>query len=66
MRVFKANVTKGPSGKLIFTKTGQAFIDVNEMTANINYITTVCQSRWGEGYKVVTADGLPIDDSAGT
>ena len=50
----------------MFDKVGQAFIDVTESTANVLYITSVVQRKWGKGYKLVTGDGLTIDDSSGT
>lgn len=66
VKVFQAKVSKTSTGKLMFDKVGQAFIDVTESTANVLYITSVVQRKWGKGYKLVTGDGLTIDDSSGT
>ena len=44
----------------------QTFVDLTEATANINYVTSVIQRRWGMEYVMVTSDGLRIDDSSGT
>ena len=52
--------------KVEFHKLGQVFIDVTEGTANINYISSVVQQKFGIDYVVVTADGLRIEDSSGT
>ena len=41
-------------------------VSVDEPSANVNTITSAIQSRWGANYVVVTADGLEVDNSAGT
>ena len=66
VKIVQANVTKQANGKLEFLKLGQAFIDVNEATANIYYISAVVQKKWGNEYILVTGDGLKIEDSSGT
>lgn len=66
VRIVQAKVTMDESKKLVFNKIGQVFIDLNEVTANINYVTTVVQQTFGLDYVVVTADGLRIHDGAGT
>ncbi len=55
-----------PSGKAEYTPENQVFVDVTEATANLNYITSVVQRKWGEEYSLVTCDGLKVDDSSGT
>ena len=56
-----------PGGKCEFTHTGQTFINVTQrITANVNYIQSIVQRRWGSGYILVTADGLEIEDISGT
>ena len=44
----------------------QLYTDKMESTANIDYILTVVQRRWGEDYTLVTNDGLKLLDSPGT
>ena len=66
VKIVQANVTKSATGKLEFHKLGQAFIDVNEATANIYYISAVVQRKWGDEHIIVTGDGLKIEDSSGT
>lgn len=66
VKIVKANVTKSTTGKLEFHKLGQAFIDINEATAKVYYISGVIQKKWGDEYVLVTADGLRIEDSSGT
>ena len=39
---------------------------MTEGTANIHYITSVVQQKFGSEYTVVTGDGLRIEDSSGT
>lgn len=66
VKVVQAHVTKSSTGKLEFHRLGQAFIDVNESTANVFHITEAIQNKWGEEYVLVTADGLQVEDSSGT
>lgn len=66
IKVVQANVTKTPGGKFEFHKLGQTFIDVNESSANVFYITGVVEKKWGGEYVLVTSDGLKIEDSSGT
>lgn len=53
-------------GRPEFTPQNQTFVDLTEATANVNYVTSVIQRRWGSEYVMVTSDGLKIDDSSGT
>ena len=54
------------SGKPEFTLQTQPFVDVTESTANVIYITSAIQSKWGSQYVLVTSDGLQIEDGSGT
>ena len=65
-KVVQAHFTKMPWGKFDFTKIGQTFIDVHESTANVDYITSIVQRKWGQGHILVTGDGLPIEESSST
>lgn len=53
-------------GKVEFTQQCQTFIDIREDTANAIHITSMIQIKWGNDYVLVTKDGLPIEDCAGT
>ena len=66
VKVTQATMKRLPNGKHEFTNTGQAFVDVTESTANVDYITNAIQRRWGSDYQLVTADGLQLEDSSGT
>ena len=66
VKVVQAHVSKSATGKLEFHRLGQAFIDVNESTANVFHITDVIQNKWGDDYVLVTGDGLQVEDSSGT
>lgn len=66
VKVIQATMKRQPNGKYEFSSTGQAFIDVTDSTANVNYITNVVQKRWGSDFQLVTADGLQLEDSSGT
>ena len=66
VKVIQATMKRLSSGKCEFVHLGQTFVDVIESTANVNYIKSVVQNRWGSNYILVTADGLEIEDSSGT
>ena len=65
VKVVQAHVSKSATGKLEFHRLGQAFIDVNESTANVFHITDVIQNKCDD-YVLVTGDGLQVEDSSGT
>ena len=66
VKVIQATMECLRGGKCEFAHLGQTFVDVTESTANVNYIRSVVQKRWGFEYVPVTADGLEIEDSFGT
>ena len=41
-------------------------MDVTEATANLHYVSSAVQRKWGQEYTLVTSDGLKVDDSSGT
>ena len=45
---------------------GQIFIDVDESTANANYIRSVVQRKWGTEYTLVSADGYEVENTERT
>ena len=44
----------------------QTFVDINESTANVMYLSHVIKQLWGSHYVLITADGMRIEDSSGT
>lgn len=66
VKVVQATMKRLSSGKIEFTTQNQTFVDVTEITANLHYISSVVQRKWGSQYVLVTSDGLKIDDSSGT
>ena len=54
------------AGKVEFSVAHQTFITISEPNANVNYIQSVVQQKWGREYILVTSDGLPIEDGSGT
>ena len=47
VKVVKAAMKTGGGGKAEFTPQTQIFVDVTESTANVIYITTALQRKWG-------------------
>ena len=66
LKVVQATMQQTPGGKPEFTRLSQAFIDITESTANVPFITSVIQAKWGGEYVLVTADRLQIEESSGT
>lgn len=66
VKIVKSTLIKLPNGKVDFDRQEQVHISVNESSANVHTITNAVQAKWGASYIVVTGDGLPVDDSAGT
>ena len=66
IKVVQARLKWLPNGRPEFKQSGQLFVDITEATANVQYVQSVVQSRWGPDYILVTADGLQLDDSPGT
>jgi hypothetical protein len=66
VKIIKANMTKNHKGKPDFEPLSQTFISLVEATANLDYILTTMQRRWGQDYRVVTGDGIELEDSPAT
>ena len=66
VKVVKATMVKLPNGKAKFTTESQTFVKLTESTANVPFISNAIQSIWGKKYKLVSNDGLEIQDSSGT
>ena len=67
VRVAKAIVScSSTSGRDELHKYEQTFVDVTDVTANVNYILNVVQKKWGKNFVLCTSDGIPIEDGSGT
>lgn len=66
VKVVQATFKRLSNGKPDFTPENQTFVELTDSTANVHYVTSAVQHTWGAEYVMVTADGLKIDDSAGT
>ena len=66
LKIIQARVIYGSNSKLSFVNSGQMFTSISESTATVPYLSTVIQDKWGEGYVLVTSDGLKVEDSDGT
>lgn len=47
VKVVKATIKRLPGGRCEFCHLGQIFVDVIESTANVHYIQSAVQKRWG-------------------
>ena len=66
VKIIQASVRRLSNGKLEFSPQNQTFVDVTEATANLHYVSSAVQRKWGQEYTLVTSDGLKVDDSSGT
>ena len=44
----------------------QLNLSLTQETANVNYVTKAIKETWGEDYKLVTCDGIELEDSTTT
>ncbi len=42
------------------------YVELTDVTANVNYLTSAVQNKWGPNHVIVASDGLLIEDSSGT
>ena len=54
------------AGKVDFIHEAQMHLDIIEPTAKTHHVTKEVQQRWGNQYRIVTADGLELEDCEGT
>lgn len=66
VKIVQASMKHLASGKIEFIPQNQTFVDVTETTANLHYVSSAVQRKWGPEYTLVTSDGLKVDDSSGT
>jgi len=48
--------------KIRFQELRQVFIELNDATANVEYIKSKARESWGSDYILMTQNGLTIDD----
>lgn len=53
VKIIQARVFYDISNKVEFEVKNQTFVEVNEETANINFIVAAVQRKWGEDYVMV-------------
>lgn len=66
MKIIRAKMERSRTGKVEFTQEAQMQLDVAESTANVQYVLSEVQQRWGDQYVLVTIDGLELEDCEGT
>ena len=66
VKIIQASMKRLSSGKAEFTHQAQTFIDIREDTANVNNLSSMVHSKWGNDFVIVTSDGLPIEDFSET
>ena len=67
VKIIQGTITKkSSSGRPDVKHISQTFVDVNESTANVIYLSHVIKQLWGLDYILITADGMRIEDSSGT
>ena len=67
LRVIKAEpIQTRHKKKIEFKEISQIFVELEEATANVNYILGVVKRKWGPNYIIVTSDGLPIEEGSAT
>lgn len=54
------------SGKIELKGVGQTWVVLTEASANVHFITSEVQRKWGNKYILVTSDALPVEDSPAT
>lgn len=64
VKIVQASIRHLPNGKMEFIAQNQTFVDVTEATANLHYVISAVQRKWGQDYVLVTSDGLKVDDSS--
>ena len=57
VKITKASINR-MSGRVGKEFEAQIFIDIREDTANVTYLNSMIQSKWGSNYVIVTSDGL--------
>jgi hypothetical protein len=66
VKVLQAKMKKSTSGRPEFKINQQTFIEINETTANVEFLKAFIRAKWGNEQTLVTSDGLEINDCPGT
>lgn len=66
VKVVRAMIKRSATGRPEFAPSGQTFVDINQSTANVNYISHAVKEKWGTEYVLVTSDAIKIEDCGGT
>ena len=66
VKIIRAKMERSRTGKVECTQEAQLHLDVAESTANVQYVLSEVQQRWGDQYVLVTIDGLELEDCEGT
>ena len=66
MKLVHADLNWSVGGKPEFDPMEQLYVCLTEATANVDYVLNTVQWKWGNDRVLVTADGLKIEDCAGT
>ena len=53
-------------GKYELVEQCHIHVNVNNETANVHHVNDAIKDAWGEEYRLVTCDGIELDDSATT
>ena len=53
-------------GKIEFHSLEVTYVDLKPSTANVLYVQSCVQKKWGDDYVIVSNDGLRICDSSAT
>ena len=65
-KVVKAAKKLTGSGRTEFECFETTYVDLKPSTANVTYIESCIQAKWGDEYIIVGNDGLKICDSSAT
>ena len=66
VKVVQASIRYLSNGKVEFSAMSQTHVDVTDATANVNFVNSAVQRKWGPEFVIVTSDGLKLEDSSGT
>ncbi len=66
LRIAKAAISYSSGGRVELQKYEQMFVDINEENANVLYISSAIQRKWGVNFVLCTSDAIPIEEGSGT
>lgn len=65
VKIIRARMEHSRTGKVNFEQLSQMHLDISEKSANVPFVLGEVRKRWGEEYRLVTIDGLELEDCAG-